>query len=116
MSRADLALQDTDAPGAAEYGRLALWEHSLLFAGLGAAYTAAGQSISAGAPPQPFTRFGFRFSLLFVTRILRVHSILVFPQNSKAISYGTALRTENGRYFTEFGRQPCHDPSFSDCF
>ena len=55
----NLALQDTGALAAAEYGRLAVWGHSPLFSGLGAASTAAGQCVSAGAPPQPLTRFRF---------------------------------------------------------
>ena len=38
-------------------GRLALWAHSTLFSGLGAASTAAGRYISAGSPPRPLTRF-----------------------------------------------------------
>ena len=33
LSGADLALQDTGALAAAEYGRLAVWEHSLFFQG-----------------------------------------------------------------------------------
>ena len=56
-SSADLALQDTGALAAAEYGRLAVREHPPLFSGPGAASAAAGpQCISAGAPPQPLTR------------------------------------------------------------
>ena len=58
-SSADLALQDTGALAAAEYGRQAVWKHSRLFSGLGAATIAAGQCISAGAPPQPLNRFRF---------------------------------------------------------
>ena len=50
-SSAGLALQDTGAFAAAEYNRLAVWAHSPLFSGLGAAFTAAGRCISAGAPP-----------------------------------------------------------------
>ena len=42
LSGADLALQDTGALAAAEYGRLAVWEHSF-FSGLGAASIAAGR-------------------------------------------------------------------------
>ena len=61
LSSADLALQDTGALAAAAYGRLAVWEHSPLFSGLGATSTAAGRCISAGAPPRPLTRFRFRF-------------------------------------------------------
>ena len=58
FSSADLALQDTGALAAAEYyGRLAVWAHSPLFSGLGAASTAAGRYISAGSPPRPLTRF-----------------------------------------------------------
>ena len=43
LSSADFALQDTGALAAAGYGRLAVWEHSSLFSGLGAASTAAGR-------------------------------------------------------------------------
>ena len=46
LSGADLALQDTGALAAAEYGRLAVWEHSPLFSGLGAASIAAGRCAS----------------------------------------------------------------------
>ena len=56
MSTADLAVQDTGALAAADYGRLAVWEHSPLFSGLGAASTTAGRCISAGAPARPLTR------------------------------------------------------------
>ena len=59
FSSADLALQDTGALAAAEYGWLAVWGHYPLFSGLGAASTAAGQCISAGAPPRPLTCFRF---------------------------------------------------------
>ena len=48
LSSADLALQDTGVLAAAEYDRLAVWAHSPLFSGLGAASTAAGRCISAG--------------------------------------------------------------------
>ena len=44
-----LALQDTGALAAAEYGRLALWAHSPLFTGLGVASTAAGWCIRTAA-------------------------------------------------------------------
>ena len=46
-SSADLALQDTGALSTSEYGRLAVWSHSLPFSGLSAASTAAGWCISA---------------------------------------------------------------------
>ena len=59
ISSADLALQNTGAIAAAEHGRLAVWVHPPLFSGLGAASTAAGWCISAGAPPRPLTRFRF---------------------------------------------------------
>ena len=59
LSGADLALQDTGALAAAEYGPLGVWEDSPLFAGLGAASIAAGRCISAGAPSRPLTRFRF---------------------------------------------------------
>ena len=59
LSGADLALQDTGALAAAEYGRLAVWEHYPRFSGLGAASIAAGRCISAGVPSRPLTRFGF---------------------------------------------------------
>ena len=85
MSSADLALQDTGALAAAEYGRLAVRAHSPRLSGLGTASTAAGQCISAGAPPQPLTRFPFLL-LAFVTRALRLYSILVFPQSSEVCS------------------------------
>ena len=42
---ADLALHDTGALAAAEYGRPAVWAHSPLFSGLGAASTTAGRCI-----------------------------------------------------------------------
>ena len=61
LSSADLALQDTGALAAAEYDWPAVWAHSPLFSGLGAASTATGWCISAGAPPRPLTRFRFRF-------------------------------------------------------
>ena len=48
-SSADLALQDTAALAAAEYGRLAVWVHSPPFSGLGAASIAAGRCISASS-------------------------------------------------------------------
>ena len=38
--------------------------------------------VSAGAPPRPLTRFCFWFQLYFVTSILRLYSVLVFPENS----------------------------------
>ena len=57
LSGADLALQDTDALAAAEHGRLAVWEHSPLFSGLGAASIATRRCTSAGAPSRPSTRF-----------------------------------------------------------
>ena len=56
---ADLVLQETGALAAAEYGPLAVWAHSPLFPGLGAASTSAGRCINAGAPPRPLTRFRF---------------------------------------------------------
>ena len=59
LSGANLALQDTDALAAAEYGRLAVWEHSPFLLGLGVASIAAGRCISAGAPSRPLTRFRF---------------------------------------------------------
>ena len=59
MSTADLAVQDTGALAAADYGRLAVWEHSPLFSGLGAASIAAGRCVSAGAPCRPLTRSRF---------------------------------------------------------
>ena len=59
LSGADLALQDTGALAAAEYGRLAVWEHSPLFSGPGAASIAAGRCISAGDPSRALTRFRF---------------------------------------------------------
>ena len=40
------------------------WHPPPLFSGLGAASTAAGWCISAGAPPRPLTRFRFRVQLL----------------------------------------------------
>ena len=58
LSSANLALEDIGAL-AAEYGRLAVWAHSPPFSGLGAASTAAGRCISAGAPSQPLARFRF---------------------------------------------------------
>ena len=58
-SGADLALQDTGALAAAEYGRLAVREYSPLLSGLGATSIAAGRCISAGAPSRPLTRFRF---------------------------------------------------------
>ena len=62
LSSADLALQGTGAlAAAAEYGRLAVWEYSPSISGLGAASTAAGRCISAGASPRPPTRFRFGF-------------------------------------------------------
>ena len=42
LSSADLALQDTGAIAAAEYGRLAVWEHSPLLSRLGAAFVEDG--------------------------------------------------------------------------
>ena len=51
LSCADLAIQDTPALAAAEYGRLAGWAQSPLFSGLGAASTAAERCISACGPP-----------------------------------------------------------------
>ena len=66
MSSADLALQDTGARGAAEYGRLAVWAHYPPFSVLGVATTAAGRCISAGAPPRPSTLLVSIF-FLFVT-------------------------------------------------
>ena len=59
LPRAGLALQGTGTLAAAEHGRLAVWEHSPLFSGLGAASIAAGRCISAGAPSRPLTRFRF---------------------------------------------------------
>ena len=62
----DIALQDTGTLAAAEYGRLALWEHSPLFSGLSAASIAAGRCISAGAPSRPLyarSVFVFDFSV-----------------------------------------------------
>ena len=55
----NLALQDTGALAAAEYGRLAVWGHSPLFPGLGAACIAAGRCISAGAPSRQLAPFRF---------------------------------------------------------
>ena len=45
LSSADLALQDTGALAAAEYDRLAMWAHSLLFSGLGALPQLDGASV-----------------------------------------------------------------------
>ena len=59
VRRTSRALQHTDALAAAEYGWLAVWEHSALFSGLGAASIAAGRCISAGAPSRTLTRFHF---------------------------------------------------------
>ena len=59
LSGADLALQDTGALAAAEYGRLVVWAHSPLFSGMGADSTAAGRCISDSAPLRPLTRFRF---------------------------------------------------------
>ena len=59
LSSANLALQNTSSIAAAEYGRLAMWAYSPPLSGLGAAFTAAGWCISAGAPPRPLTRFVF---------------------------------------------------------
>ena len=78
LSGADLARQDIGALAAAEYGGLAVWEHSPLFSGLGAASIAADRCISAGAPSRPLTRFRFGLQLLFVARILRLYSVYVF--------------------------------------
>ena len=88
LSGADLVLQNGGALTAAEYGRLAIWEHAPLFSGLGAASIAAGRCISAGAPSRPLTLFHFRFQLLFVTRVLRLCSILVVTKNPKVCSLG----------------------------
>ena len=44
---------------AAEHGGLAVWAHSPLYPGLGAAAIAAGRCISGGAQPRPLTRFRF---------------------------------------------------------
>ena len=49
----------TGALAAAEYRRIVVREHSHLLSVLGAASTAAGRCISAGAPPQPPTCFRF---------------------------------------------------------
>ena len=51
LSSADLALQDTGAVAAAEYGRLAVWEDY-----------ASGRCINAGYPPRPLTCFRYDFS------------------------------------------------------
>ena len=59
LSSADLALQNAGAIAAADYGLLAVWAHSSLFSGLGAASTTSGRYISAGAPPRPLTHFRF---------------------------------------------------------
>ena len=51
------------------------------FSGLDAASTEAGRCVSAGAPARPLARSSVWFQLWFVMRILRLHSILVFPVN-----------------------------------
>lgn len=51
-----LALQNTGAIAAAEYGRVALWTDLLLPEVLSAAFAAAGWCISAADPPQLLTR------------------------------------------------------------
>ena len=76
FSGADLELQDTGVLAAAEYGWLAVWEHSPLVSWLGAASIAAGRS--AGGPSRPLTPFRFLFWLFFVTRILHLYSALIF--------------------------------------
>ena len=55
----------TGVLAAAEYRRIALWEHSHLLSVLGAASTAAGRCISADAPPRPSTCFRFLFLFTF---------------------------------------------------
>ena len=64
LSSADLALQGTAALAAAEYGRLAVWEHTPLFSGPGTASTAVGRCISAGAPPLRLAQTGRRFKIV----------------------------------------------------
>lgn len=61
LSGADLALQTAGAIAAEEYGRLAMWAHSALFSGLGAASrTAAAWCITAAdVPPWSLARFRF---------------------------------------------------------
>ena len=100
-------LQDTGALAAAEHGRLVVWAHSPLFSGLGAASIAAGRCISAGATPRPLTRFRFLFELLIVPRILRLYSILVFPEKSKVCSFFSLLLflLWTGRYHVTIGEQ-----------
>ena len=82
-----------------EYGRLAVWAHSPLFSGLGAASTAAGRCISAGVPPRPLTPDSFSFffkafvfhafpafvrtpSSIFTKTPKSVFSLLVFASHS----------------------------------
>ena len=58
-ARANLAHQDI--PTLLQRLLVAVWEHSPLLSGLGAASTTAARCISAGAPPRPFTCFRHRF-------------------------------------------------------
>ena len=79
LSGADLALQDTGALAAADYGRLAVREHSPLFSGRGAASIAAGRCSGAGARSRPLIRFVFVFSFrLSRVSCVCLYSILVF--------------------------------------
>ena len=86
------------------------------FSGLGAAPIAAGRCISAGAPSRPLTRVGFLFKILFVRRILRLYSILVFTKNPSEVcslvlgfvfrfccSFVRALMQSGGTHMTWYG-------------
>lgn len=67
------SLQNTGATASAEYGRLAVWAHSSLF------FRAGRRLYRSWVVHQRWcARFRFLFSLLFVTRILRLYSISSF--------------------------------------
>ena len=69
----------TGSLAAAEYGRLAVWEHSPLFWALSATSTAAGRCISTGAPPRPLTSFRFLLFVVFVRHAYPAFVLVLHP-------------------------------------
>ena len=114
---ADLALQDTGALVAAEYGRLAVWEHSPLFPGLGTASIAAGRCISAGAPSRPLI---FVLILAFVCHAYP--AFVLYPRfHQKPLSLLVGFRfvfrfcSAFGRALTEKVKKTPHTPRMTRC-
>ena len=82
MVSADLAFPDTGALAAVEYGQLAVWAHSRLLSGLGAASTATGRCISASSTVDLFSFLILAFVLSLVSCVYTLSSFPPKPPKS----------------------------------